>query len=82
MKIAGVNAEVMPGQWEFQVGPCVGIDMGDHLWAARYIMHRVAERFGVIVSFHPKPIVEGIFFFVWGGGRETRGHFGIDFTPQ
>ena len=29
VKIAGTNAEVMPGQWEFQVGPCEGIDIGD-----------------------------------------------------
>lgn len=54
--ISGVNAEVMPGQWEFQVGPCEGIDMGDHLWMARYLLNRVAEDFGVVVSFHPKPI--------------------------
>lgn len=26
IKIAGTNAEVMPAQWEFQVGPCVGIE--------------------------------------------------------
>jgi len=56
VKIAGVNAEVMPGQWEFQIGPCVGIDQGDHLWMARYIMHRVCEEFGVVCSFDPKPI--------------------------
>ncbi|CAG8613591.1 7989_t:CDS:2 [Ambispora leptoticha] len=56
IKISGVNAEVMPGQWEFQVGPCVGIEMGDHLWVSRYLLHRVAEDFGVVVSFHPKPI--------------------------
>jgi glutamine synthetase len=24
--ISGTNAEVMPAQWEFQVGPCQGID--------------------------------------------------------
>nr|CAD2122201.1 unnamed protein product [Meloidogyne enterolobii] len=54
--ISGINGEVMPGQWEFQVGPCEGIDMGDHLWVARYLLHRVAEEFGVIVSFDPKPI--------------------------
>jgi len=59
VKIAGINGEVMPGQWEFQVGPCIGIDSGDHLWIARYIMHRLAEIFGVIVSFHPKPIKIG-----------------------
>jgi len=55
--ISGTNAEVMPGQWEFQVGPCEGIDMGDHLWIARYILHRVAESFGVVASLDPKPIV-------------------------
>jgi len=56
IKISGCNAEVMPGQWEFQVGPCVGIEAGDHLWMARYIMHRVCEDFGLAVSFDPKPI--------------------------
>lgn len=25
IKISGINAEVMPSQWEFQVGPCEGI---------------------------------------------------------
>jgi len=59
VKISGVNAEVMPGQWEYQIGPCTGIEAGDHLWVSRYIMHRLAERFGVIVSFHPKPITDG-----------------------
>jgi len=54
--ITGVNAEVMPGQWEFQIGTCEGISMGDHLWMARYLLYRVAEDFGVVVSFHPKPI--------------------------
>lgn len=54
--IAGVNGEVMPGQWEYQVGPCVGIDIGDHMWISRYIMHRLAEEFGIIASFHPKPM--------------------------
>lgn len=26
VKISGTNAEVMPAQWEFQVGPCEGIE--------------------------------------------------------
>ena len=34
--MSGVNAEVMPGQWEYQIGPCEGVDIGDHVWAARY----------------------------------------------
>ncbi|XP_051930142.1 glutamine synthetase-like isoform X1 [Hippocampus zosterae] len=56
VKICGTNAEVMPSQWEFQVGPCEGVAMGDHLWMARYILHRVCEDFGLIASLDPKPI--------------------------
>ncbi|XP_030004292.1 glutamine synthetase-like [Sphaeramia orbicularis] len=57
VKICGTNAEVMPSQWEFQVGPCEGIDMGDHLWVARFLLHRVCEDFGVIATLDPKPMV-------------------------
>eukprot|EP00741_Cyanophora_paradoxa_P005464 tig00000889_g5297.t1 len=56
VKISGINGEVLPGQWEFQVGPCEGIEAGDDLNMARYLLHRVAEEYGVIVSFDPKPI--------------------------
>jgi len=54
--ISGINAEVMPSQWEFQVGPCEGIKMGDELTVARYLLHRVAEEFGAKISLHPKPL--------------------------
>jgi len=56
INISGTNAEVMPAQWEFQVGPSEGINMGDELWMARYLLHRVAEDFGVVVTLDPKPI--------------------------
>ena len=56
LEISGVNAEVMAGQWEFQVGPCEGIDSGDQVILARYILERVTEEFGVVVSLDPKPI--------------------------
>lgn len=56
IKISGTNAEVMPSQWEFQVGPCEGISVGDDLWMARFLLNRVAEDFNVVVSFDPKPI--------------------------
>ncbi|CAG13704.1 unnamed protein product, partial [Tetraodon nigroviridis] len=56
VKICGTNAEVMPSQWEFQVGPCEGIDMADHLWVARYLLHRVCEDFGIVASLDPKPM--------------------------
>jgi glutamine synthetase len=57
IKISGINAEVAPGQWEFQVGPCVGIEEGDHLWMARYLLERVGEKNGVVINIEPKPIM-------------------------
>ena len=56
IEISGTNAEVMPSQWEYQVGPCVGIDLGDQLWMSRFLLERVAEQFGAKISFSPKPI--------------------------
>merc|ERR1719150_2617209 len=44
VNISGTNAEVMAGQWEYQVG------------LSRFILERVCECFQVVVSFHPKPI--------------------------
>jgi len=55
VKIAGINAEVMPGQWEYQIGPCTGIESGDHMWISRYLMVRVCELLGLNVTFDPKP---------------------------
>jgi glutamine synthetase len=54
--ISGINAEVMPGQWEYQVGPVEGIGACDELFMSRYLLLRVAELFGVVISFDPKPI--------------------------
>jgi len=56
LRISGINAEVAPGQWEFQVGIARGIELGDHLWVARYILGRLGEEFGVCVDFEPKPV--------------------------
>ena len=56
IKISGMNAEVAPGQWEYQIGPCTGIESGDQLWMSRYIMERVAEEAGVVVCWEPKPL--------------------------
>ncbi len=54
--IAGINAEVMPGQWEFQVGPLDALEVSDHLWLARWLLYRVAEDFGVSATLDPKPV--------------------------
>uniref|UniRef100_A0A453PIA8 glutamine synthetase n=1 Tax=Aegilops tauschii subsp. strangulata TaxID=200361 RepID=A0A453PIA8_AEGTS len=56
VNISGINGEVMPGQWEFQVGPTVGISAGDQVWVARYLLERITEIAGVVVTFDPKPI--------------------------
>ena len=56
IQVSGINGEVMPAQWEYQVGPCTGIDAGDQLWVSRYILDRVGELAGVVVTVDPKPI--------------------------
>jgi glutamine synthetase len=54
--ISGINAEVMPGQWEFQIGPLGPLDVSDHLWVARWLLYRVAEEFDVSATLDPKPV--------------------------
>src|SRR5256886_366187 len=56
LKIAGINGEVMPGQWEFQIGPIGAPAIGDHLWIARWLLYRVAEDFGISATLYPKPV--------------------------
>ena len=54
--ISGINAEVMPAQWEFQIGPLAAPDAADHLWVARWLLHRIAEDFNVSATLYPKPV--------------------------
>ena len=54
--VSGINAEVMPGQWEFQVGPLGPLDVSDQLWVARWLLYRIAEEFGVSATLDPKPV--------------------------
>jgi glutamine synthetase len=56
INISGFNAEVMPSQWEFQIGPSVGIDAADDLVTARYILERLAESNDLYINYHPKPL--------------------------
>lgn len=53
--IAGTNAEVMPGQWEFQIGHGDPLTVSDHLWLARWLLYRIGEDFGINASLDPKP---------------------------
>ena len=54
--ISGTNAEVMPGQWEFQIGPLDTVTVGDHLWIARYLLYRLGEKWNVEISLEAKPM--------------------------
>ena len=56
LTVSGINAEVAPSQWEYQIGPCTGIDSGDQVWMSRYILQKVAETYRVAISFQPKPL--------------------------
>lgn len=62
LNISGINAEVMPSQWEFQVGPITAPQIGDELWIARWLLYRCAEDFldnnnvGISVTLDPKPV--------------------------
>ena len=56
LSIAGINAEVMPGQWEFQIGPLGPTETSDQLWVARYLLYRIAENFGISATLYPKPV--------------------------
>jgi len=56
LSISGVNSEVAPSQWEYQIGPVVGIHASDQLYISRYILLRLSEEFGVFINFEPKPL--------------------------
>jgi glutamine synthetase len=56
ISLSGINAEVMPGQWEFQIGPLGPLEVADQLWVARWLLYRIAENYGVTVTLDPKPV--------------------------
>ena len=56
ISICGTNAEVMLGQWEYQIGAGGSLHMSDDLWVARWLMERICEKHELVVSLHPKPI--------------------------
>ncbi len=61
--IFGINAEVMPGQWEFQIGyrgiegeSADPLNVGDHTWIARWLLYRLGEDLGITATLDPKPV--------------------------
>jgi glutamine synthetase len=58
IKISGMNVEQGMAQGEFQIGPCKGINIGDHMVAARHTLHKAANKYRVAISF--KAINDGV----------------------
>jgi glutamine synthetase len=56
LNVEGINAEVMMGQWEYQIFAKGAQRSGDEIWVARYLLERTAEKYGVAIELHPKPI--------------------------
>lgn len=73
LMLYGLNAEALPGQWQFQIGyrdredddPSL-LNAADHLVLARYLLQRLAERAGLVVSFDERAAE--------GGGHGARLH--------
>ena len=57
LKITGTNAEVLLGQWEFQIFNTSSRRASDDLWVARHFLQRLSEKWGFSIEFHPKPVV-------------------------
>ena len=56
LTVSGINAEVMPGQWEYQIGPLGALEVSDEIWLSRWILERLGEKHGIAVSLEPKPV--------------------------
>jgi len=56
LMIEGINAEVMPGQWEFQIGAGDPLSVSDDIWIGRYLLYRIAAKYGVSATLYPKPV--------------------------
>jgi len=56
LHMSGINAEVMPGQWEYQIGPLGPLESADQIWLSRWILYRISEDYGISATLHPKPV--------------------------
>ena len=56
LNITGVNAEVMLGQWEYQCFGKGGKKAADDMFVSRYLLHRICEKYNILVDIHPKPV--------------------------
>jgi glutamine synthetase len=56
INVTGINAEVMKGQWEYQIFAKGAKEAGDQLWAARYLLERIGEEHNIRINLDPKPV--------------------------
>jgi len=56
LNVEGINAEVMMGQWEFQIFAKGAAEAGDQIWVARFLLERTAEKYGLSINWHCKPV--------------------------
>lgn len=56
LNVEGINAEVATGQWEFQIFAKGAKAAGDQIWVARYLLERTAEKYGIAINWHCKPV--------------------------
>jgi len=56
LNVEGINAEVAAGQWEYQIFAKGAKDAGDQIWLSRYLLERTAEKHGLAIEWHPKPL--------------------------
>ncbi|MDZ4698227.1 MAG: glutamine synthetase beta-grasp domain-containing protein [Rhodothermales bacterium] len=56
LEVTGINAEVLLGQWEYQIFGKGAKEAADSVQLTRYLLIRTAEKYGVTVELHPKPI--------------------------
>ena len=56
LDITGINAEVMIGQWEYQLMSKNTLKAADELIISRYLLLKLMERYQVVVNLTPKPV--------------------------
>lgn len=56
LNFEGINQEVAPGQWEYQIFAKGAKKAGDEIWVSRYLLDRLTEKYNYYIEYHPKPI--------------------------